>query len=415
LVNYDLPWNPMRVEQRIGRIDRYGQKSESVVIYNFITPGTIDAAIYDRCLLRIGVFRQALGGSEDILGQLTREIRAIAENFTLSTEEQAARLQQLADNEIRAVQEQERLEQEQAKLFGLNLPRRDADLVKQTESFWLTPGRLANLIARYLESLGATQVPATFGRKPIATLQLGQDMRNKLLADFQPHRQSGETVQAWQRWLKGNDPYLSITFDPAIADERRDLTFMTPTHPLARQAAQAFKPALPVVCHLRATVKGLPRGRHPYAIYRWRLLGLKEDSLFQTVTLCPELSARILELLETAQALEAPPPPLSQTEECALEQAHYQLWLDARAAHIEQMTQIAHSRLTSLETTHHARLALLEDQRDMASDTRISRMRESQIESAKRDFAQRAEVLRMASDQADIISEVVVFGTLVVV
>ncbi len=43
LVNYDLPWNPMRIEQRIGRIDRYGQKSETVAIYNLITPGTVDA------------------------------------------------------------------------------------------------------------------------------------------------------------------------------------------------------------------------------------------------------------------------------------------------------------------------------------------------------------------------------------
>jgi SNF2 family DNA or RNA helicase len=51
LVNYDLPWNPMRVEQRIGRIDRYGQKSPAVAIYNFIVPGTVDAAIYERCLL----------------------------------------------------------------------------------------------------------------------------------------------------------------------------------------------------------------------------------------------------------------------------------------------------------------------------------------------------------------------------
>ena len=50
LINYDLPWNPMRIEQRIGRIDRYGQKSETVAIVNFVTPGTVDADIYDRCL-----------------------------------------------------------------------------------------------------------------------------------------------------------------------------------------------------------------------------------------------------------------------------------------------------------------------------------------------------------------------------
>ena len=61
IVNYDLPWNPMRVEQRIGRIDRNGQQSESVAIVNLITPGTVDADIYDRCLKRIGVFEQALG------------------------------------------------------------------------------------------------------------------------------------------------------------------------------------------------------------------------------------------------------------------------------------------------------------------------------------------------------------------
>ncbi|MEK6777720.1 MAG: helicase-related protein [bacterium] len=64
IVNYDLPWNPMRIEQRIGRIDRHGQQSESVAIFNLITPGTVDADIYERCLVRIGVFNSALGGGE---------------------------------------------------------------------------------------------------------------------------------------------------------------------------------------------------------------------------------------------------------------------------------------------------------------------------------------------------------------
>ena len=56
----------MKIEQRIGRIDRRGQKSESVAIINLITPNTVDADIYERCLLRIGVFESALGGSEEI-------------------------------------------------------------------------------------------------------------------------------------------------------------------------------------------------------------------------------------------------------------------------------------------------------------------------------------------------------------
>ena len=81
IVNYDLPWNPMRIEQRIGRIDRRGQQSEHVTIINLITPGTVDADIYERCLLRIGVFESALGGSEEILGEITTELREIAEEL----------------------------------------------------------------------------------------------------------------------------------------------------------------------------------------------------------------------------------------------------------------------------------------------------------------------------------------------
>ena len=58
MVNYDIPWNPMRIEQRIGRIDRFGQRSEKVLIYNFVTPGTVEERIFFRCFERIGVFRE---------------------------------------------------------------------------------------------------------------------------------------------------------------------------------------------------------------------------------------------------------------------------------------------------------------------------------------------------------------------
>ncbi len=414
LVNYDLPWNPMRVEQRIGRIDRYGQKSETVVIYNFITPGTVDADIYERCLLRIGIFRQALGGSEEILGKLTREIKEIAESFTLNAEEQAARFQQLADNEIRVIQEQVRLEEEQSKLFGLTQPKRDEDMIKQASSFWLTPAMLANLISRYLQALGVSNLPASMGQKPVTTLQLGQEIRGKLLADFQSLKLSGEVAQIWSRWLKGNEPNLPLTFNQETAAERRDLLFITPNHPLAQQAAQSVEPATPLVCNFKVQSDTLPTGSHPYAIYRWHKLGLKEDFTFQPICIYPELTTHMLELLETAKPMDTCNQHISGEEEKALEQSHYRLWLDTRAAHIEQVEQHTQSRLASLNTTHAARIVLLEEQRDNMAESRIRRMREAQIDAATRDYRRHADELEKASKHADILAEAVAFGILLI-
>src|SRR5690606_19524807 len=61
LVNYDLPWNPMVVEQRIGRIDRVGQKSNVINIYNLILKDTIEERIHTRLYERINLFRESLG------------------------------------------------------------------------------------------------------------------------------------------------------------------------------------------------------------------------------------------------------------------------------------------------------------------------------------------------------------------
>lgn len=67
MVNYDLPWNPMVVEQRIGRIDRFGQKSPTVNIYNIVVADSIQEDIYIRLLDRIGIFKGTIGDMEAIL------------------------------------------------------------------------------------------------------------------------------------------------------------------------------------------------------------------------------------------------------------------------------------------------------------------------------------------------------------
>lgn len=71
LVNYDLPWNPMVVEQRIGRIDRFGQKSAKVILYSLIVKDSIQEEIFDRLLNRIGIFKSCIGDLEAILDKDT--------------------------------------------------------------------------------------------------------------------------------------------------------------------------------------------------------------------------------------------------------------------------------------------------------------------------------------------------------
>ncbi len=70
LINYDLPWNPMRVEQRIGRIDRIGQVYSTVKIHNFYYDGTVEAKVYRRLRDRIDAFETVVGNLQPILAQV---------------------------------------------------------------------------------------------------------------------------------------------------------------------------------------------------------------------------------------------------------------------------------------------------------------------------------------------------------
>jgi SNF2 family DNA or RNA helicase len=67
VLNFDFPWNPMRVEQRIGRVDRYRQKSPEVLIRNFITTETIEQYVYN-------TLRSKLKVCDDVLGHLIPRI-----------------------------------------------------------------------------------------------------------------------------------------------------------------------------------------------------------------------------------------------------------------------------------------------------------------------------------------------------
>ena len=116
LVNYDLPWNPMQVEQRIGRLDRFGQLFEKIFIFNMHVPGTIESDIIERLYQRIGVFENSIGDLEPIMHSTMKDISQNVLNPRLSHDEMTREMDRVAVATERRKEELRQLEQSSAVL-----------------------------------------------------------------------------------------------------------------------------------------------------------------------------------------------------------------------------------------------------------------------------------------------------------
>lgn len=413
MINYDLPWNPMRIEQRIGRIDRRGQKSEAVNIYNIITEDTIDADIYYRCLMRIGVFESSIGECEEILGEISKGIESIAINSSLTEEERKIKLEQIADNEVRKLQEMVNLEEAEKELFGFDLTEfTTTQEIRKAENPWLTQRCLQKLIEQYFkERLG--EGTYIIGESESKTLRLSATNREILRDDLRKLPGGRNALRrSWENFLRGKKPNHAITFASDAASKDIGSFFITPMHPLAKQAAEYFSENSTAYLKLQTYSAVIPAGNYPFSVYAWKYDGFNTHT--KLVTICEnDLVAKELPcILETASNSQAGNCEIVDWSE--LENRHIQKWINARDTHKRDIRAIITFKLESLANNQRNRVRSLEQRiRDMYDDS-IRRIYMSELETAEEKYRQKVEEIERISEKAEIYATLLLNGIITV-
>lgn len=413
MINYDLPWNPMRIEQRIGRIDRRGQESDTVRIYNLITEGTIDATIYARCLSKIGIFEASIGDCSEILGEISDKIMKIMLAPDLTEEERKEKLSQMADNEIRREQELRRLEREERSLYGFDLAPYTMDKdVQAAENAWIHPGSMEALLRAYLDDvLGAGDY--LLGKGARKTLRIAQDKRQMLLKalDVQAGGSHNQAYKRWKAYLKSGSPTLTVTFDHQLAKEEPGITFLTQMHPLIAQAAACEDKGLPADIAICGADTGLPAGDYAFLIYAWQYIGLRPDIKLVPVCAAEDAEDALLTALQYASPYDA----AGGDHEAAwktLDAQHYERWRTAVAGYKEDVRAECEYRQEQLRLSWHQQEAILKAQFAAAGEGRIRRMRAAQLENRRSQYEKQKTQWKTIASQADIHANVLVRGIL---
>ncbi len=133
LINWDIPWNPNRLEQRMGRIHRYGQKQD-VLVFNMVASNTKEGKVLERLLNKLDVIREGMGDDrvydviQDVLENINLE--AIIKSV-LNGEETALDAFLAQDNEQLKIRFREKIKEQKDKLAHSAIDFKDARLLKE--------------------------------------------------------------------------------------------------------------------------------------------------------------------------------------------------------------------------------------------------------------------------------------------
>ena len=285
LINYDLPWNPMKVEQRIGRIDRIGQKADTITIWNLFYEDTIDARIYNRLYERLDIFRRALGDLEAVLGDEIRKLTTDLLLGRLTPEQEIARIEQTeqALSNLRA--QEEKLEEEASSLVAHG----DYILHQVQAARELQRNIIDHDIYTYVyDFISKEYVGSEFVQldpnELVFDIKLSEEAKFDFEAFLTQHHLQGQT-----RLNNAYPPRRRCRFKNQVALPRPvPEEIISQFHPLVRFIGDRIK-TLSFVYYSPVSVEvgheeisGIKRGVYVFTVERWSIQGVREIERLHT-------------------------------------------------------------------------------------------------------------------------------------
>jgi len=401
LFNYDLPWNPMRVEQRIGRIDRYGQQREKIRIYSFFLEGTIEERILERLYRRIGIFEDSIGDLEPILGPLANALTREIFTAHLTPEEEVEVAARYGDMVIHRREEERALEARSAELLGQDALILQAINETVQAGRYISAAELRATVEGFLRDASVNADLEDAAGDGTATIRADSKIARAVQDQVARDRDNRPTTTAFLARLQRGGR-IPATFDGETAMISRRLELLNVRHPLVRAAIHHYRSMphgiMPVVdVQVHAADDSTP-GTYDFAIFLLSIRSAQTQTRLVPIVVdeagrrCTDVEDRLLWLIQE-QAVDGPSGDwlitdrdkiMSAATRFAAEDAER---LEAQAR--DRNDAVLAVRRATLERTFRAKISKRRAQILTATDDRIRRLWEGEIRNLEEGLRQR--------------------------
>jgi len=287
IINYDLPYNPMRIEQRIGRIDRFGQQADKIIIANLFIKGTVDEEIYDRLYRRIRLIEDGVGSLEPILGKELADLQMAIVSGSL-TKEQKDEMQKRIEEHVAAAKiEMEEFEESRKELLSddyLATP-----LTRLAKGDFVAPGDASELTELCLSKWERCE----FVKKEEGCAEI--TLSTKIASELEhflrrPGREGG--YNELYPLLSQKGP-IKVVFDGSIAENLPNHYFLSPTGHWSRFLIGKLvreKAILKTFCFQLSPEVRLSKGEYLVFFFEVRMEGIKTE--IEIIGLPVEISSK---------------------------------------------------------------------------------------------------------------------------